>query len=187
MAEAPKEGGKKKGKMPMMIALVVMLVAGGFFGMKMGSGGKKVEPKTELGEVVSLGEFLVNLSDGRTFLKTDISVHVAKNGHLDESKGGGEHGAKVEAPAAVRDAVVAVLSSQSLDSVNSPEGKLALKKAIAKAINAVAPHEKEEGEKSEKKHKKKGDDEEEEIIDPSWDSQTGPVLKVYFTTFATQQ
>ncbi len=94
---------------------------------------------------------------------------------------------KAEAPAAVRDAVVAVLSSQSLDDITSPEGKLALKKAIAKAINAVAPHEKEEGEKSSKKHKKKAADEEEEVIDPSWDSQTGPVLKVYFTTFATQQ
>ena len=187
MAEAPKEGGKKKGKMPMIIGLVLMLVAGGFFGMKLGGGGKKAEPKIELGEVVPLGEFLVNLSDGRTFLKTDVSVQISKTGHLDESKGGGEHGAKAEAPAAVRDAVVAVLSSKSLDQVSSPEGKLALKKAIAKAINAVAPHEAEGGDKADKKHKKKAEDEEEEVVDPTWDSQTGPVLKVYFTTFATQQ
>lgn len=189
MAEAaPKEGGKKKGKMPMVIALVLMLVAGGFFGMKMGGGGKKAEPKIELGEVVPLGEFLVNLNDGRTFLKTDISVQIAKESHLDDSKGGGEHGAKAEPPAAVRDAVVSVLSSQSLEQISTPEGKLALKKALANAINAVAPkHEEKDGEKEGKKAKKKSHEEEEEVVDPSWDSQTGPVLKVYFTTFATQQ
>jgi len=183
------EGGKKKSKMPIIIALVVVLAAGGFFGSKMGGSKVKKEPVIELGEVVSLGEFLVNLSDGRTFLKTEISVHVAKEQHIAEAGDG--HGAKAEPPAQIRDAVVAVLSSQDLDYISTPEGKLALKKLLAKAINAVVPHEKEkekEGDK-EKKSKKKKDEhaEEEKVIDESWDSQHGPVLKVYFTSFAAQQ
>lgn len=194
MSEAKAEGGKKKGKMPMIIALVVVLAAGGFFGSKMGGSKEKKAPPIELGEVVSLGEFLVNLSDGHTFLKTDISVHVAKDQHLAEPSGGG-HGAKEEPPAPVRDAIIAVLSSQDLKTVSTPEGKLALKKALAAAINAAVPH-KEEGEgkddKEEKGHKKKEKakehgDEEEEIVDETWDAQHGPVLKVYFTNFATQQ
>lgn len=194
--KAAAEGGKKKGKMPMIIALVVVLAAGGFFGSKMGGSKEKKAPPIELGEIVSLGEFLVNLSDGQTFLKTDISVHVAKGQHLAEPSGGG-HGAKEEPPAPVRDAIIAVLSSQDLKTVSTPEGKLALKKALAAAINAAVPHkeegeDKEKGDKEEKGHKKKkskdhGEEEEEEILDETWDAQHGPVLKVYFTNFATQQ
>ena len=199
MSEAAKEEApKKKGKMPMMIALVVMLGAGGFFGMKMGGKKEKEEPKIELGEIVPLGEFLVNLGDGHTFLKTDIAVHVAKDQHLEEAKGGGHEG-KAEPPAPVRDAVIAVLSSQDFATITTPEGKAALKKAIAKAINAAVPHhdEKEEKDGKDKKKGKKskshdegeghGEGKEEEIVDETWDSQHGPVLKVYFTSFATQQ
>ncbi|MBS1714458.1 MAG: flagellar basal body-associated FliL family protein [Armatimonadetes bacterium] len=203
-AAAP-EKPKKKGKLPMILALVVMLVAGGFFGMKMGSGGKKEEPPIELGEVVPLGEFLVNLNDGRTFLKTDIAVHVAKNMHLTEEAGGGHEG-KAEPPAPVRDAVISVLTRQDFNEIATPEGKEKLKKEIAKAINAVVPHHDEEKDKKGKGKKAKGHaaksegeagaekgaeghgaSHEEEIVDETWDSQTGPVLKVYFTTFATQQ
>ena len=203
-AAAP-EKPKKKGKLPMILALVVMLVAGGFFGMKMGSGSKKEEPEIELGEVVALGEFLVNLNDGRTFLKTDIAVHVGKDMHIAEEAGGG-HETKAEPPAPVRDAVIAVLSSQDFNEISTPEGKEKLKKAIAKAINAVAPHHEEEKDKKGKGKKDKGHGakeseghgesakdghgkaaEEEHVVDETWDSQTGPVLKVYFTTFATQQ
>ncbi|MBL8065025.1 MAG: flagellar basal body-associated FliL family protein [Chthonomonadaceae bacterium] len=195
---APAEGGKKKGKMPMLLALVVMLGAGGFFGSKMGGSKEKKEPPIELGEVMPLGEFLVNLRDGRTFLKTEIAVHIAKGQHLaDEAGGGHGGGGKAEAPAPVRDAIVAVLSAQDLNTISTPEGKVALKLALAKAINAVAPKHHKEGEKShgkedkkdghEKDKKKEEEHEEPEVLDETWDSQTGPVLKVYFTSFATQQ
>ncbi len=197
MSEKPKkeEGGKKKGKMPMILALVVMLGAGGFFGMKMGGGQKKEEPKIELGETEKLGEFLVNLSDGHSFLKTEISVQLAKKGHLEE-EGGKKKEGEAEPPAPVRDAIIAVLSSKSIEEISTPEGKLQLKKELAAAINAVAPKEEEkekdkDKEKEKKAHKsskkKKGDEDEEEVVDETWDSQTGPVLKVFFTSFATQQ
>ncbi|MBS1722048.1 MAG: flagellar basal body-associated FliL family protein [Armatimonadetes bacterium] len=193
-AAAPEAPKKKKGKLPIIIALVLVLGGGGFFGMKMSSGGKKVVPKVELGETIALGEFLVNLADGHTFLKADISVQVEKGKHLEEGGGGGHEG-KAEPPAPVRDAVIGVLSSMQLRDISSPAGKAALKKLLAKAINEAVPHKEEgkEGGKDEgKEHKKekkpkKGEAEEEEVVDPSWDSQKGPVLKVYFTNFATQE
>lgn len=190
---AAPEGGKKKGKMPMIIAVVVMVAAGGFFGSKMGGSKEKEEPKIELGETVSLGEFLVNLRDGHTFLKADISVQIGKDMHLEKGGGGGHEG-KAEPPAPVRDAVIAVLTSQSLEDVSTPEGKTKLKKLLAKAINKAVPHEDEEKDKKKSKKKKKKHDEEEEADhgdeeeeNPDWDDQHGPVLKVFFTNFATQE
>jgi flagellar basal body-associated protein FliL len=194
-AAAPVEGEKKKkSKKPMLIALVVMLAAGGFFGVKMGGGSKKVEPKIELGEVMPLGEFLVNLSDGHTFLKAEISVQIAKGKKIAEGESKGE--GKAEPPAPVRDAVIAVLSAQDLKTISTPEGKIALKRELAEAINDVAPKEEgKDGAKDESKDKDKdkaakgkdGAKEKEEVVDASWDSQKGPVLKVYFTNFATQE
>lgn len=183
---AAPEGGKKKGKMPMILAIVVMVAAGGFFGSKVGGSKEKVEPKIELGEIVPMGEFLVNLKDGHTFLKADISVQVGKDMHLEE-KGGGGHEGKAEPPAPVRDAIISVLTSKSLEDISTPEGKAKLKKEIAKAINAAVPHEDEKDkDKKKSKKKKKHEDEEEEEENPEWDDQHGPVLKVFFTNFATQ-
>lgn len=179
------EGTKKKGKLPVILVVVAVLGGGGFFAMK-GKGGDKEEPKVELGEVVSLGEFLVNVRGG-AFLKTDVSLHLAKEAHLAEGGGGG-HGAAEEPPAFVRDAVIAVLSEQSVEGILSRKGKARLKVAIAEAVNhavhANHPAEKDEG-KGDKK-KKDEEHEEPEIVDETWDSQTGPVLKVYFTNFAVQ-
>ncbi|MCW5937570.1 MAG: flagellar basal body-associated FliL family protein [Fimbriimonadaceae bacterium] len=203
-AETPK---KKGGKLPMIIALVVTLGAGGYFGMKMGGGSKEPEkPKVELGEITPVGEYLVNLADGKTYLRVEVSLQLAKDAHLAEGGGGGEgHGGAAEPPAPVKDAIVSVLSSKTLAQVATPEGKAALKKEIAAAVNATAPHndEEEKDSKSEKKgakadkkgakgeakghHDEEEDHGEEEIIDKSWDSQKGPVLKVFFTSFATQQ
>jgi flagellar basal body-associated protein FliL len=191
MAEAA-EGKKKGGKLPMIIALVAVLGAGGFF-MTKGKEGPKEEPQIELGKIVPLGEFLVNLSDGNAFLRTEISVHVAKDMHLDDGHGGDGHNGKAEPPAPVRDAVIEVLSSRTRRQVSTPEGRAKLRKDLAAAINRAVPHHgDEEGTgKSKKKGKKKTkkDDhaDEEEVVDETWDNQHGPVLKVYFTNFATQE
>jgi hypothetical protein len=64
MSEEVKEApqGKKKGKLPVIIALVALIGGGGFFGMKMKSGGpKKVEIKAGAPEPLDK-EFLVNLT-----------------------------------------------------------------------------------------------------------------------------
>ncbi|MGE4216731.1 MAG: flagellar basal body-associated protein FliL [Fimbriimonadaceae bacterium] len=182
----------------MILVVVAVLGGGGFFAMK-GKGGEKVEPKVELGEVVPLGEFLVNVRGG-AFLKTDVSVHLAKEAALDAHGGGGGHGEAAEPPAFVRDAIIEVLSSQSVESILSAKGKARLKMEIAEAVNHAVhenhpPEEDAEADKegkSDKEGKKskdshsKDDEEEPEILDPSWDNQEGPVLKVYFTNFAVQ-
>lgn len=195
MAEkAAEEGKKKKGsKLPLIIGIVALAGGGGFFAAK-GQGGKKVEEKkVELGEIEPLGEFLVNLSDGRTFLRAEISVHVVKGEHLDPHAAGGKggHGGGESAPPApIRDAVIEVLTSQSLAGVSSAAGKAKLKKQLAAAINeaAHALHPPEPG--KDKGHGEKKEDEKKEKADDGhkdWDSAEGPVLKVYFTNFATQQ
>jgi flagellar basal body-associated protein FliL len=194
MSEAAEGKKKKGGKLPMIIALVAVLGGGGFFMMK-GKEEPKEKPAIELGEIVSLGEFLVNLADGGAYLRTEISVHVAKDMHLDDGKGGDGHGKKADPPAPVRDAVIEILSSRSMRQISTPDGRAKLRKDIAAAINKAVPHHEEEKGKekdkdSKKKKKSKSEDDhhdEEEIVDETWDNQHGPVLKVYFTNFATQQ
>lgn len=182
MSEAA-EGKKKKSKLPIIIMLMVVLGGGGFFATK-GKGGD-AEPEVKLGKIEPLGEFLVNLSDGRTYLRTEIAVHVAEG----KSVGSGGKGASGDFTVA-RDAVITVLKSKSLKQVNHPEGMAALRREIALAINRAIPDE--EAEKKDKKKKKSDDDEPladvapEDREHPDWDSETGPALKVYFTNFATQ-
>jgi flagellar basal body-associated protein FliL len=188
MSEAA-EGKKKKGKLPMIIAVVAVLGGGGFFAMK-GKGEPKEEPEISLGEVVPVGEFLVN-SRGGAFIKAEISLHLAKDAHLDPHGGGGGHGEKAEPPAPVRDAIVSVLSDQRVDVILTLKGKAALKAKIAEAVNhTVHSLHSEEDEKGKGKKGKKGkhdEHEEPEVVDETWDNQEGPVLKVYFTSFAVQE
>lgn len=171
--EAVEPPKKKKGKLPVLIALVAILGGGGFFAMKLKGGAK---PKVELGEVVQLQEILVNLKEPNTYARTDISFHLAKG--FDKTK----LEAKIDA---VRDAIILSLSSKSLSQVRTMEGKLAFKKEIAASVNglladAAHPPAKEAAPKP-KDGEKKPDE-----AHADWDSPTGPVLKVYFSNFATQ-
>ena len=183
MSEAAEPQKKKKSKLPMIIMLVVVLLGGGFFATK--GKGEKAEPEVKLGAIEPLGEFLVNLSDGRTYLRAEISVHVA-----DTKKIGA--GPKHDDYTVARDAVIAVLKSKSLKQVSTEKGIAELKKEIAKAINKSIPDDDEKGKKKRKKKKKDEDEEEEEESEEEesehddWDSETGPALKIYFTNFATQ-
>ncbi|MBV6457363.1 MAG: hypothetical protein HONBIEJF_00471 [Fimbriimonadaceae bacterium] len=189
--DAPKK--KKKGKLPVILLLAVVLGTGGFFGMKMRGGGPQKEPEIKLGEIVPLEEFLLNLRDGRTYLRTEIALHF-KEGFKKE-------GFDKSLPA-VRDGVISVLTSQSLGVVSTMEGKEKLKAELATTINGILeslepkPEVKKEhgkdkketegGKDKETADKAKDDAASKEPKHPDWQSQTGPVLKVYFTSFATQ-
>jgi len=207
---------KKKGKMPIIIVLVLVLAGGGFFMMKgKGGGEKKKEPPITLGEKVSLGDFLVNLRDGKTFLQTNIVVHLAKGKKLGEGGGGeGEAAGPSTALAALQSAVIVTLSSKTLQEIGSPEGKLALQRELAEVLNkeieleekGAGKEEGKDGEKAKDGEKKDGDKKDSEKAKegekdakakdgdkkdadrehPDWDSDKGPVLKIYFTKFATQ-
>ena len=160
--EAPRKGGVKK--LLVLMLLVLVLGGGGFFAMKMKM--KKSAPaKVELGEIVPLPEILVNLRDPNTYARTEISLHFKKG----YEKAKFDHSVD-----AVRDAVILKLSSKSLKEVRTIEGKIALKKEIATVVNKVL----DEGGKGGAASATQSDSE--------WDSESGPVLKIYFANFATQ-
>jgi len=175
--EAAKEAPKKKGgKLPIIIALVAVLGGGGFF-MTKGKSAKKEKPAVELGEIQTMPEFLVNLRDGNTYLRTEIALQTKKGVEKEKFDKVGP---------AVRDAIITTLTAKSIEDIRSVEGKDKLKKQLAKAINEVAEdaEDKEEATKDAEPKDKKV----QKIVEihTDWDSQTGPVLKVFFTSFATQ-
>ena len=159
--EQPKKGGGKK--MLVLLFLVVLLCGGGFFAMKAKL--SKGKSKVELGEIVPLPEILVNLKDPNTYARTEISLHFQK---------GFEKKKFDDRVDAVRDAVILKLSNKTLKEVRTLEGKLALKREIAAVVNkALADPSKGAFSGSGSEHS-------------DWDSDSGPVLKVYFANFATQ-
>ncbi len=179
---------KKGGKLPIIAALVLVLGAGGYFGMKGGGGSAAAEeePEIKLGESAPIGEFLVNLSDGRSYLRAAVALQF--DDQTDTHKL--DHDMPV-----IQDAILMVLSSKSLEEVRTLDGKKKLKWEIASRVNHSlhAAHAAHDGKK--KKKKKDEDAEtaghgEQKIVAPEneegWDADEGPVLKVYFTSFVTQ-
>lgn len=175
-AEAPK---KKKSPLPVVIALVLVLAGGGFF-MTKGKGEKK-EDKSVIKlakEEVELEEFLVNMTDRNTYLKTKIAIKTAE-------------GFKAETltanMSAVEDAVIRTLRSVGPEDIGTDEEMVKLKRKLAAAMNRVLEGTGEEH--AEEPHgkvtqiRRKLDEEE---LPPDWDSNEGPVLQVFFKTFATQ-
>ncbi len=173
--------GKKKGKLPIMIVLALVLGGGGFFGMKMKGGGeKKEEPEIKLGTVVEIkDEFLTNMAERNSYVRTKISLQL-KDG-FDK--------AKVEHDLApIQDIINMKLQATSIRSVASLDGLRKLKEEMAASINKLLTEEEAE-KKSKKKKKKKKEDEDEEDeyeIPEGWDSAEGPVLKILFVSWATQ-
>ena len=182
-AEAPAK--KKKGKLPIVLALVLVLGGGGFFMMKKGA------KPAEAGHTVAMGEeeiplepeFLVNMADGRTYLRTKISVKLRKDYKKEDfAKHVGE----------VADAVNICLKTTDVKDTQTEPQMKRLKRRLAEAVNKALggmPAEGAEGhgkttevDLSKKKdpHEKPGD------IPDDWDSLEGPVLKVLFASFATQ-
>jgi len=173
---APKKGGNK---MMIIIVAVLMLITGGFFGLKMSHAGGKAAgpPLPELGvdaeHILEVHEFLVNLAgsnDGGKYLRTDISVQTAKSFKKDDLT--------LYLPA-VEDAINAVLSKYSTEEIKQLGFKDKLKKEIAQAANEALvkanPPSKDE---------KKSD--QPLPHHPEWDSDSGPILRVYYTSFAFQ-
>ncbi len=183
--EAPEpKAKKKKGKLPMLLALVAVLGGGGFFAMKMKGGGAK--PKVALGEILPLEqEFLSNLKDPETYVRAKIALHLEKG--FDKAK-------LADKLPAIEDAIYMILSQKSLSQVRSYDGKMALKAEIAASVNVIAKadaaHPEGKSASMDAKKEEKASAAEEKggaaRAHPDWDSDTGPILKVYFQSFATQ-
>ena len=127
--------GAKKGP-PMMIIMAVfaVVVLGAAFMMVQKASAKQKDgsavKKVEKGPVMTLDEFLVNLSDPGSdhFLKVTVGLE------LDKSKGKTAESLKEETPA-IRDAVLTALSSQTRDQVTPIKGREKLKADIKKNVN----------------------------------------------------
>lgn len=181
---APKEEGKKKGKLPVLVIVAVMLFGGGFFGMKM-RGGEKKEPEIKLGKIVEFEEKLYNLNDMQTYLRMTVAVHL-KDGY-DEKK-------FAEQLPPVEDAMNLVVRSKSPSQVQTVAGLQALKKELVTKINHAlegleSKEDKKSSKKSDEEHEDQSEkDEKSEKSKPKndWESQEGPVLRIYFRAFAVQ-
>ncbi len=209
-APAPDAGKKKKGgKLPIIIVLAAVMAAGGFFGMKSRPVPVVKEPEAELGAVVPLTpEFVVNLRERNYFLRAEITLQMDKNSKIHLGGGGDGHGGK-GGPApeeiALRDAIQQRLSSMSIEDLKRPNFQQRLRRLIAADANHVlhiVAHV-EEDPKDAKKDKKKEKEKKKEhhgpltfdnVLEhsedwefPDWDSDEGPILKVYITSFATQR
>ena len=191
-SEVKAEEKKKGGKLPLIIIVVVVLAGGGFFGMKMKNGGKAKKPEVKLSKAkpVDLKEFLVNLKDHSVYCRAEISLGLAD--------GVDSKGLEDQTPV-IRDAVNTVLQSESLAEVSTIDGIGTLKRKLAAAINKsldevdgkTDPASSQDspnttggstGSTQISKLKKASG----VFKHPDWDSDTGPVLKIYFDSFATQ-
>ncbi|MEN8257741.1 MAG: flagellar basal body-associated FliL family protein [Thermodesulfobacteriota bacterium] len=137
----PEEPKKKSKTMLLVIlgALLLLAGGGGFFVYTtlMSAGDKDVEkPKEEVemvGEMVTFGEFVVNLSDpkGKRYLKCKISVEV-------EGAEAVERVQKIEPK--LRDIVIMLLTSLAFEEVMTPEGKIRIRDELLERFNqAVRP------------------------------------------------
>ncbi len=127
-AETP-EGPKKKGSKILIIVIAVatiVLGAGGFLGFKLlagknDEGEAKAEKVNTKFAMVALEPFVLNLSDHGRYLKVTIQLEVA-----DESL----QKLVVERTPQLRDTIITLVSSKSLNSITSPEGKFQLKDEV---------------------------------------------------------
>lgn len=203
MSEEEKEApvAKKKGKLPVIIALVAVIGGGGFFAMKMKSGGpKKVEIKAGPPEPLDK-EFLVNLKGPNSYLRTEITLEVRDGVTKEELDA---------CTPEIRGAIIQIFRSKTVDEVSASETR-SLRKEIATALNVVLiRHMSEEEKKKQKDFEKAAEDEKSSSKKDDGDKSTnsddkstksddkaddkgedwvcpaGPVLDIDFTNFTTQ-
>jgi flagellar basal body-associated protein FliL len=136
--------------------------------------GGVAKPEVKMGgpdNILEVHEFLVNLAgsnNGQNFLRTDISVQTTPEFKKEDMD-------KYRAP--IEDAINKVLTRYSVKELKQRNIIANLQHEIARASNdALARAEGKEPSKPDAGVP----------YHPEWDSQTGPILKVYFTTFAFQ-
>lgn len=179
---APDAAPKKKGKLPIILALALVLGGGGFFMMK-GKGKKEEKTSVALAEhETELEEFLTNTGNPGVYVRAKLSVRLTKD--YTEEKFKGNMGD-------VRDAVLAVFNATQPSEITDAAKRTGLKKKLAEAINTALEGPLEEDPKKGEDHdkpKRKGKETEKPTEESSsdWDSETGPVLQVRFGALATQ-
>jgi flagellar FliL protein len=136
------ETKKKKGNKKLLIIVIaasLVLGAGGFAGYKLlaskgnGNPAEQKEQKGNKTAIVALEPFVLNLSDHGRYLKVTIQLELS-----DKSL---EEIIKEKTPQ-LRDTIITLVSSKSLSSISSPEGKFQLKDEILFRANQIMGMEK---------------------------------------------
>lgn len=141
-----KESRKKRGNKKLIIIIVaasIVLGAGGFAGYKLfaskssGDAGQvenKQETTNSKTAIVALDPFVLNLSEYGRYLKVTIQLELTDKDN--------EEMVKEKIPQ-LRDTIITLVSSKSLGSISSPEGKFQLKDEILFRANQIMGLEKE--------------------------------------------
>lgn len=130
--KAEETGGKKgKKKLIILVAAVLVLGGGGFFGYtkflgpKQEAHGEEVEEKRVV--LFPMSPLILNLAEGR-FLKLTAQFQLVDASY--------EHKAAEKVPQ-IQDTIITFISSKSVESIATPEGKLQLKDEILLRANQV--------------------------------------------------
>lgn len=136
-ANAP---AKKKSKLPLILIAVVLVIAAGVGGWMWRRSSVKpqaasVPPATEVNSVLALDSFVVNLQDpsGTGYLRVSIDLGLSAPAKEDDKDKQAQYLPRV------RDTILGVLGSQTVDALLTPDGKTKLKADLLKAINASVP------------------------------------------------
>jgi flagellar FliL protein len=129
-----RKGGSKKILIIIIAAVVVVLGAGGFVGYKLlASKGDEPEVKQEVTSssksvIVALDPFVLNLSDRGRYLKVTLKFEITDSSLQAVVK---------EKTPQLRDTIITLVSSKSLNSISSPEGKFQLKDEVLFRANQI--------------------------------------------------
>ncbi|HDP69623.1 MAG TPA: hypothetical protein ENN38_02300 [Actinobacteria bacterium] len=126
-----------KFKVPILIILVVGLAVGTAFGVMkfMGKSSapeneKKEEVELDVGAMVSMGSFTVNLAGSDSYLQLEVSIELEKDNKplKDEVK---------TRKTQIKDAMLTILRSKTPDQVRTAEGEEQLKKEIKNGVDSL--------------------------------------------------
>ncbi|ACM92435.1 flagellar basal body-associated protein FliL [Nautilia profundicola AmH] len=145
--EEKKEGGSKLLLIVIIVLLLILLIVGGLVAYFLLSGGdeeqanqpqepqkiekkKKVENMTEIGPIYPLDQFIVNLvsNNSSRYLKCKIDLE------LDSPELQQEVDKKLPA---IRDLIIRILSSKTVEEIQTAKGKEKLKEEIKRKINEL--------------------------------------------------
>ncbi len=141
-ADAATPAKKKRGKLIPILIVVLLLGGGGggtywYFVARTAAAGTEAvaePPKPEPTGVAALEPFVVNLADpgGSRFLRVSLALVV---GNEEEAK---ELGENAVVKSRIRSSLIELLAQQNSETLVTPEGKAALKKAIKEQVAHAA-------------------------------------------------
>ncbi len=130
-AEAPP---KKRGRLLLVLPVLALLAGGGLgYARYQEAAGADADAPIEYGEFLELPGFIINPADsgGRRYLMVDLGFEAADAKALE---------ALAEHEVVVRDAIVGILSEQSVEELAAVSAREALKDSLRARVNGLLEH-----------------------------------------------